>query len=75
MKTSPAGLGLIEASEGLRLQVYKDVAGLPTIGYGHLLRQGESFPNGITTLQAQLMLEADAGTCAPGQGSAYAGPV
>ena len=59
MELSPAGLDLIETSEGFRAQVYTDVAGFPTIGYGHRLQPGESFPNGVTELEAQAILTAD----------------
>ena len=31
-----AGLQLIASSEGLRLSAYQDVAGIWTIGYGHI---------------------------------------
>lgn len=37
MKTSDRGLGLIRASEGLRLDAYRDVRGVLTIGYGSTL--------------------------------------
>ena len=58
MQISEAGLDLIKQSEGFRAQTYKDVAGYPTIGYGHKLRPGESFPNGVTEQQAtQILLE------------------
>jgi lysozyme len=30
------GLSLIASSEGLKLQAYQDVAGIWTIGYGHI---------------------------------------
>ncbi len=35
MKTSPNGLALIKAFEGLFLKAYKDPVGILTIGYGH----------------------------------------
>tara|TARA_Y100001938_G_C8053128_1_gene412972 strand:+ start:943 stop:1380 length:438 start_codon:yes stop_codon:yes gene_type:complete len=34
MKTNAAGLNLIRAFEGLKLEPYKCAAGVPTIGYG-----------------------------------------
>jgi len=37
MKLCAAGLELIKKSEGFRSKVYLDMAGLPTIGYGHRL--------------------------------------
>lgn len=44
------GLGLIKRFEGFSPVIYPDAAGLPTIGYGHLLRPGEAemFRNGIS---------------------------
>ena len=38
MRISKKGLSLIKSFEGLRLTVYKDVAGYSTVGYGHLLK-------------------------------------
>lgn len=59
MKTSQAGLAFIAQEEGEVLHVYIDVAGKPTIGVGHLLRPGESFPNGITLEQSRALLAQD----------------
>lgn len=59
MEISPAGLQLIENSEGFRSAVYNDVAGIPTIGYGHRVLPGESFPDGVTQAQAQAILAND----------------
>lgn len=58
-KTSEEGARFIAAWEGLVLNVYDDVAGVKTIGYGHALKKGESFPNGITEAQALEILQAD----------------
>lgn len=58
METSQAGLDFIAKNEGLSLTVYND-NGKPCVGYGHDLLPGESYPNGITTLQARLLLEQD----------------
>ena len=62
MKTSQAGLNLIEEFEGIRNLPYLDVAGKPTIGYGHLIKPGEDFSAGITEAQAQDLLQADVET-------------
>src|SRR5579872_1827793 len=59
MTLSENGLKLIESFEGLRLEVYNDAAGLPTIGYGHLITVGEDFSNGLTLEQAQELLAKD----------------
>lgn len=44
------GINLIKRFEGFESKIYLDAAGLPTIGYGHLLRAGEAemFKNGIS---------------------------
>jgi lysozyme len=59
MQLSEAGLELIRRSEGFRGRTYLDVAGFPTIGYGHRLQARESFPNGVSATQAAEMLAAD----------------
>lgn len=59
MQLSPAGLGFIASNEGFVDHVYDDAAGIPTIGYGHKLLPGESFPDGITPSQGQAMLFKD----------------
>lgn len=58
MKTSQAGINFVAKNEGLTLKIKDDVGHL-MIGYGHDLLPGESFPNGITTLQAMTLLEED----------------
>lgn len=62
MQLSAAGLALLKQSEGFSAKVYLDVAGLHTIGYGHRLLPGESFPNGVTEDQATVLLNADVAT-------------
>lgn len=59
MKTSPDGLRFIAQHEGVVLHAYKDQAGIDTIGIGHVVRPGESFPNGITHDQALALLAND----------------
>lgn len=53
------GIDLVRRSEGLRLTPYKDVAGKPTIGIGHLIRKGEDFSAGITEEEAEAILQRD----------------
>jgi lysozyme len=60
MQFSAAGMDLLRRSEGFRGRVYRDVAGLPTIGYGHRLLEGESFSGGISEAQAEEILAQDA---------------
>lgn len=59
MQISAVGLALIRRSEGFSATVYDDPAGIPTIGYGHKLLQGEPFPNGITEAEAEALLMKD----------------
>lgn len=71
MVISPAGIALVKRFEGLRLVVYDDATGKPlapderprgtaTVGYGHALRPGESWPgNRISLAQADALLAAD----------------
>jgi lysozyme len=61
VKASQTAIDLIKHFEGLRLQPYRDAAGHWTIGYGHLIRPGESYAGGIGPEKAQWMLEADMG--------------
>lgn len=56
---SPQGLAFIERHEGYSDKVYNDVAGNPTIGYGHLIREGEDFSKGITKEKAGELLAQD----------------
>ena len=60
MELSAMGLALIKRSEGFRSEIYTDVAGFPTIGYGHRVRHPESFPAGIGEPEAAALLAADA---------------
>ena len=48
MQMSPHALQLLEQWEGCELKVYKDSAGLPTIGVGHLLTKSELSSGKIT---------------------------
>jgi lysozyme len=52
-------LELLKQSEGFRSHIYLDVAGFPTIGYGHRLLRAESFPNGMGEAQAAGILLKD----------------
>ena len=50
-------LTFLKKQEGLSLKVYKDQVGLPTIGYGHLLKSFDVPP--ITEARAEQMLKED----------------
>jgi lysozyme len=72
MQMSQHGLSLLQQWEGFKLNVYKDSAGLPTIGVGHLLTKSElssgkitiggvpvRYANGLTEQQALDLLQQD----------------
>ena len=65
LKTSQSGLELIAKWEGIVLKPYKDIAGLRTIGIGHLIKSGENFPDGveITREKAFDLLASDVAIC------------
>jgi lysozyme len=53
MTTSAKGKDFIKQFEGFRNTMYLDAGGLPTIGYGHLIKPGEEFYNNTTISKAQ----------------------
>ncbi len=59
MELSAAGLNLLKRSEGFRSRVYNDVAGVPTIGWGHRLLHPDSFPDGVDEKLAVHILACD----------------
>lgn len=65
LKTSKNGLEFISNWEGCVLKPYKDIAGLRTIGIGHLIKPGENFPDGvlITKERALEILAEDVKLC------------
>lgn len=65
MKTSKAGLDFIARWEGCVLKPYKDIAGLRTIGIGHLIKPNENFPDNveITKEKALELLAEDVKKC------------
>jgi GH24 family phage-related lysozyme (muramidase) len=56
---SPQGLERIRRREAYVGKVYDDGVGNRTVGYGHMLRAGESFPGGLTVAQAQELFARD----------------
>lgn len=52
-------LNLLKECEGFKGNVYICPAGYPTIGYGHVIRSGEKYPDGISQSQAERLLEKD----------------
>jgi len=59
MSPSEEGLIFLKQNEGYEKGAYLDKADKNTIGYGHKIRPGESFPNGVTREQAEHMFRAD----------------
>lgn len=60
LKVSPSGLDFIKRHEGLRLKLYRDLAGHQTIGYGHKLTKREIGKLiTITKAQAETLLMGD----------------
>lgn len=57
-RINEAGLELIKNSEGLRLSPYLCPAGLLTIGYGHVIRNGEVIRD-LDEEAAELLLQED----------------
>lgn len=55
----PEAVALVKRFEGLWLKPYQDVAGVWTIGWGHEIRQGEDFGDGISEARAEEVLAAD----------------
>jgi len=59
MNMSIPGMDALKKHEGFSATVYLDAAGLPTIGYGHKLKRGESFPDGVDEATAIGLLAGD----------------
>ena len=54
-----AGIDLIKKFEGFRAEKYLCPGGKPTIGYGHVIRPGETFDGPITEDSANTLLARD----------------
>ena len=50
---------MIKIHEGFHPKAYPDTLGNMTIGYGHLIKPNESFPDGISRARAQELFEKD----------------
>ncbi len=59
MRASDNGIALICEYEGFSATVYRDAAGLPTIGYGHLIVAGECFSQPLSETAARPLLRCD----------------
>jgi len=60
MQISQAGIDSLKQFEGYSADKYQDVAGLWTIGYGHLIKPGENFET-INEATAEKLLRQDIG--------------
>jgi lysozyme len=60
-RVSDEGLALMRQDEAFVGNVYDDGVGNATIGYGHMLEPGESFPGGISESAARDLLAKDVG--------------
>lgn len=56
---SATGFVLLRELEGFRGELYADQAGKATIGYGHLIQEGEQFPEKISQKEAEDLLLRD----------------
>jgi len=59
MNISDVGIRLIANFEGKRNSVYLDAVGLPTIGIGHLIKRGETFPKVMTDKEVYDLFRKD----------------
>jgi lysozyme len=58
-RMSPQGLERIREREAFVPNVYDDGVGNKTVGFGHMLRPGESYTGGLTRAQAQELFAKD----------------
>lgn len=56
---SPFALTIIKTFEKFEPKVYLDAVGVPTIGYGHVVKTGEDFPGRISEADAIVLLKQD----------------
>jgi len=75
LSVGKGGQQFLIQQEGGELKQYPDTAGIPTIGYGHKLLPGESYPNGVTEEQAQALLSEDIKTSEQAVRSAVKVPI
>jgi lysozyme len=61
LSLSQKGIDFIKSFEKYRAEVYEDQGGLKTIGYGHLVKQGENWAAGIDHIRALQVLRLDVG--------------
>lgn len=59
MLISSDGLALIKLFEGFRAQPYICAGGWPSIGFGHVIRQGEDYTQGISEAEGEDLIRKD----------------
>lgn len=59
MKVSDLGIEFIKREEGVRLTAYRDVAGVLTIGVGHVIQEDDDIALTITEREADALLRED----------------
>lgn len=59
MKISQEGIDFIKEVEGYSEFPYVCAGGKMTIGYGHVIKDNESFPTGVTKKTAEMLLRKD----------------
>jgi lysozyme len=59
MKVSQSGIDMLKSFEGFRADPYNDAAGIPTVGYGHVILTGEKFEHPLTEAEATDILCGD----------------
>ena len=64
IQISSRGLNLIKQFEGFKATAYQCPAGFQTIGYGHVIKAGESISQPLSESQAETLLLQDVGVAA-----------
>ncbi len=58
-RVSPQAVTLVAQMEGYRPFIYKDAVGIPTVGYGHVVKKGEKIPQPLLPEDAYALLLQD----------------
>ena len=61
---SSVGLNLIKQFEGFKATGYQCPGGFNTIGYGHVIKVGEKFPQPLSEAEAEILLLQDVAVAA-----------
>jgi lysozyme len=61
LRMSEGGLARLRRHEAFRAKVYDDGAANRTIGYGHMLHEGEAYPRGLSEAEARELFAKDVG--------------